>query len=77
MSYDIITVWAFGSHGGIAGLCSTESKAREAAKGLGWYGNNGTVIKRQAIKVFNDTTQSYEVYLLSTKQPTPADVDWK
>lgn len=75
MNNEIITVWTYTSggddrsHGPIAGVCSTEQLARQAAQGSGWYGGNGAVKKHSAIR-FNG-----HIYLLSDKLSQPIDLD--
>lgn len=75
MNNEIITVWTYTSGGDewkcgpIAGVCSTEQLAHQAAQGSGWYGSNGVVRKHSAIS-FNG-----HIYLLSDNLSQPIDLD--
>ena len=69
-----IEVWvAHGDNGGGSGkgpaiaYCSTHSQAQEAAKGQGWYGGNGAVVSRPALKIDG------KVWLLAERDPIDID----
>lgn len=71
---DVIEVWAAHGDGGderstgpVIGYCRTEAQAREFAKGKGWYGGNGVVLKKPAIFVEG------EYWLLEERNPIDLD----
>jgi len=68
-----IDVWVAHGDGGERGIgpeiayCSTKAHAESAAKGRAWYGGNGVVVKRCALKIDN------KVWLLAERDPIDID----
>lgn len=55
--------------GALIAVCSTEVNAKAQAAGKGWYGGDGDVIQRKAVKIDG------KVYLLDEFHPKPVDLD--
>lgn len=70
-----ITVWQAHGDGGdrcvgpVIAYCRSRELAARAAKGKGWYGGNGEVTSRQALRIDG------EVWLLHYHEPIKLDVD--
>lgn len=68
-----IEVWLAHGDGGERGICpviaycSTEAQAKKAAKGRAWYGGDGAVINRAALKIDG------KVWLLAERDPIDLD----
>lgn len=75
-SDQVITVYAAHGDGGeryigpIIGVFSTESSARGFAQKRGWWGGDGAVSERKAVRL-----ASGEVYLLDKDNSDPIDLD--
>lgn len=67
---EAITVWVVHGDGGneynagpVIAYCLSESQAAEAAKGRGWYGSDGFVVNRAALRIDG------KVWLLAERDP--------
>ena len=77
-TYEEITVYAVhetnddrGSLGGCLGFFTSQSTAKLASVGHGYYGGDGRVVEREAIRI----KQTGECFLMSGNYPGPIDVD--
>lgn len=78
---EIIDVYVAHGDGGergigpIVGVCSTETNAKMMSKGRGWYGGNGHVGKRKALKITTGRECHEIIYLLDKAMETAVQMD--